>query len=115
VSSEVSSVLTFVSWYTQTAVYRGDDLIYYGEHPGGCWTLLKALGYTCRHGVLQDIPTHDIPREYSTDDRGWWKPHPSLLILKGQQDAFNERLRREEVAKLEHRLAYLRAEQRGEY
>lgn len=112
---ETSNVLTFVSWYTQTAVYQGDDLIYYGEHPGVSSLLLTALGYVCQRGSLEDIPTHDIPPEYNTDDRGWWKPHPSLLILLGQQNALKERIRREELANLERRLAFLRAQQRGEY
>lgn len=105
-----STILTFISWYTQSAVYLGDELIYYGDHPGGNRSLLQALGFTVRHGDCEDIPTHDIPCEYTVDDRGWWLPPPSLILLKGQQAALRERLRREEIARLEQRLAFLKAD-----
>ncbi len=99
--------LTFVRWYTQTAVYLDGQLVTYGaERPDEAWHLLQALGYTCVQG--EDIPTHRLPPEYDRRQaNSWWQPPESLAVLEQQRRAVRERERQERIASLRKELSRL--------
>lgn len=105
-----TKTLTFHHRYLWDAVYLDGTLVYWGE---SCrdWSLLQALGYQCERGV--EIPTHNMPHEFSSKWTMDDPPPQTLSVLQKQIAAWQERERLEQIERLRGELERLQSRSVG--